>query len=621
MILLVNALLLAHNRSFVIPCALLSAPHICISYTAYLSNRMSLASSPDCQIRAEDKALNVLFPAIGDPLTNSFDDYINQALYDLSDDDKEDFFIGDVGDLFDSEDFSSGGSSQSPIGASARHKQSSPQPWRKGLWCLNQNESSVQQNVLEKPRDPNGGRDQLKVLSHPLNRADLPDPRSPPPTPSQEGTKRSVTSPKAATIRQSPYVRHAFSREVTLSPSPMYARLPNGKMPHHETWQQDFQNFHLQVQDDTLRLSPPPSGRPVQHGNATRMNAINVVHNANHTQMPSLMMPSYDMSQPIPSIEQLDPELFAPRSNPTFMANGPSMLSSRTDQDNLASHYASQSQGQIIPAWETETIRTGHRSAYLYDSHHQVMEVGQTQAWWSPPPTRSNHSATSSFEQAHDEYYPRIAAPSPQRPVHQLISSPSNDLKLGGLMIQYPSDNSHEPKSETYQPCEALSAAAPPFSPTSAYPPLPLLQSDSYHEAFSPTSPFTTPRRRHQTSPDRSASISPTNMTRSTRQTSPTRSTRRKSMGNPKASGVSKTPRTPRTPKTPSGGFEMNFVNLTAADSAKLLSDVAPSGSSKTRARREQEAREKRRRLSEAAVRAVRRAGGDVKALEKAIQT
>ena len=65
----------------------------------------------------------------------------------------------------------------------------------------------------------------------------------------------------------------------------------------------------------------------------------------------------------------------------------------------------------------------------------------------------------------------------------------------------------------------------------------------------------------------------------------------------------------------------MNFVNLTPADSAKLLSDVAPSGSSKTRARREQEARDKRRRLSEAAVRAVRRAGGDTKALEKAIST
>jgi len=41
---------------------------------------------------------------------------------------------------------------------------------------------------------------------------------------------------------------------------------------------------------------------------------------------------------------------------------------------------------------------------------------------------------------------------------------------------------------------------------------------------------------------------------------------------------------------------------------------VAPSGSSKTKARREQEAREKRRKLSEVALEAVRT--GDVEALE-----
>ncbi|KAF7502343.1 hypothetical protein GJ744_006008 [Endocarpon pusillum] len=175
---------------------------------------MSLASSPDCQIRAEDKALKLLFPTIEDPLTNSFDDYINQALYDLSDDDKEDFFIGDVGDLFDSEALSSGGSSQSPIGASARHKQSSPQPWHKGLWCLNQNESSV--------RYPDGSHNPLKVPSQPLNRADLQDPTSPSLTPSQKGTKRSVTSPQTSEPSLQPSyfpisTHHFVSHRVTYS--------------------------------------------------------------------------------------------------------------------------------------------------------------------------------------------------------------------------------------------------------------------------------------------------------------------------------------------------------------------------------------------------------------------
>jgi hypothetical protein len=46
---------------------------------------------------------------------------------------------------------------------------------------------------------------------------------------------------------------------------------------------------------------------------------------------------------------------------------------------------------------------------------------------------------------------------------------------------------------------------------------------------------------------------------------------------------------------------------------------VAPSGSSKTRARREAEAKEKRKKLSEAALKAVSIAGGDVEAVKKAI--
>lgn len=60
----------------------------------------------------------------------------------------------------------------------------------------------------------------------------------------------------------------------------------------------------------------------------------------------------------------------------------------------------------------------------------------------------------------------------------------------------------------------------------------------------------------------------------------------------------------------------VSFVNFTLNDSQKILTGVAPSGSSKTKARREQEARDRRRRISEAALNAVRKAGGDVEALE-----
>ncbi|KAK5117028.1 hypothetical protein LTR62_006749 [Meristemomyces frigidus] len=60
------------------------------------------------------------------------------------------------------------------------------------------------------------------------------------------------------------------------------------------------------------------------------------------------------------------------------------------------------------------------------------------------------------------------------------------------------------------------------------------------------------------------------------------------------------------------------FVNFTPHDSNRILSGVAPSGSSKTKARREKEAADKRRRLSLAAVKAVVDAGGDLGSLARA---
>ena len=70
-----------------------------------------------------------------------------------------------------------------------------------------------------------------------------------------------------------------------------------------------------------------------------------------------------------------------------------------------------------------------------------------------------------------------------------------------------------------------------------------------------------------------------------------------------------------KSPKPTSSNFD-NFVNFTAHDSDRILTGVAPSGSSKTKARREQEANEKKRKLSLAAMKAIEEAGGDVNAVE-----
>jgi hypothetical protein len=69
----------------------------------------------------------------------------------------------------------------------------------------------------------------------------------------------------------------------------------------------------------------------------------------------------------------------------------------------------------------------------------------------------------------------------------------------------------------------------------------------------------------------------------------------------------------PRQVSAPNVGF----VNFTPHDSRKILTGVAPSGSSKTKARREKEAAEKRRKLSQAAMKAVMEAGGDVDSLRR----
>ncbi|KAI9055892.1 hypothetical protein LZ554_000830 [Drepanopeziza brunnea f. sp. 'monogermtubi'] len=74
------------------------------------------------------------------------------------------------------------------------------------------------------------------------------------------------------------------------------------------------------------------------------------------------------------------------------------------------------------------------------------------------------------------------------------------------------------------------------------------------------------------------------------------------------------TPRTPSSSSSITAGA-VDFVNYTPSDSRKILTGVAPSGSSKTKARREKEALDKRRKLSQAAMRAVQAAGGDVESL------
>ncbi|TGJ84938.1 hypothetical protein E0Z10_g3847 [Xylaria hypoxylon] len=101
------------------------------------------------------------------------------------------------------------------------------------------------------------------------------------------------------------------------------------------------------------------------------------------------------------------------------------------------------------------------------------------------------------------------------------------------------------------------------------------------------------------------------------------RSFSRRPGGEPRTPSTSTSATFAATPTPGSGGGgiggAMGFVNFTPSDKNQLMSGVAPSGSSKTKARREKEAhdrekeaQEKARQISEIAYKAVREVGGDV---------
>lgn len=118
-----------------------------------------------------------------------------------------------------------------------------------------------------------------------------------------------------------------------------------------------------------------------------------------------------------------------------------------------------------------------------------------------------------------------------------------------------------------------------------------------YPPMFSPTVPISRARTPSSRASSPCPSQSPTSKSPS-KQRRRSKSSRRKG-----SAGVLRSPNT------------VGFVNFTPNDSQKILTGVAPSGSSKTKARREQEANEKRRRLSEAAEKILVESGGDLEKL------
>lgn len=672
---------------------------------------MSLASSPDYMFRPEDQALKMLFPNVTEN-ASSFDEFFNEEMYKLdarSEDSSE--HLPGIEPLFRHEtaiedDFRLPSFSDSP-----KLDLSPIQPWREGVWCLKQTQQHAPLLVEKTRRAGTKIPDPIQTMN--FSTYNYRDSQSPLETPQLYQTKRFTTSPISTSLHTN-LTRPPFSREATLSPTPMYAQL--SMSPKHgqgdvSTWQQDFQNFHLRHAHEQIHQPPlasPP--RETRHGGMARNTNKMITAQTNSIEVTS---PSYEHAAMASTyhLNAIDPVLLDPVQSP------------QDDYQCLHSHRSLISQSppalhrrNSVHSPPSDSLPSSSSSNHSRGTTTQTANTSisiHSQAFLSPT-TVESHPPLPTL--APEEVYPVLVAPKPQRLTHGLLQNqshhPTGEAALIGAMTDGYSE--FKPKlqqqmmiqsglynSQTYDHLvsHGISAALPHTAqfhpplpsgttslagsthysnPITCYPPLPAASAYLFPDG----SPFT-PRKQRR-SPTRSPSppYSPTaNITISPRRNphrSPTRvltdysHSRRKSIHKygpikgtapnclytqqdppplptststarlqsqsqsqrQRARSHSRPPRTPKTPKMPktssfgggnnhndgtSGSMMVDFVNFTPKDSAKLLSDVAPSGSSKTRARREMEAREKRKKLSEAALKAVRVAGGDVSVFEKAI--
>jgi hypothetical protein len=586
---------------------------------------------------------------------SNFDDqFFDHHLYQSAEHDQNIDLTGSSTDVFTEEPFNNSfprlPSLSSSTARDTSNAQSPPQPWRKGLWCLGQTQLKV-----AKTRKPvNGTITQPQLPNNPSLL--LRSPPSPALSPTMKAIKRFVTSPSAGKHRHKANSNLCFSRENTLSPSLPYAQTTlQAKMEQVETWQQDFQNFNIQPEQKYSQSQHQKNVYVANKGDVSaEYNNLNVVKQHIGTDLPP---PSVDNSTDLlyhspQHAEVVAPEIMRPLKSETA-----------TPGQSLQAAFVPRHQvfgTGLGPTWTAESLHSSsggsHNSSHdtlppslssgVSSNGFQNFTMQHADLLWAPDLGPS----TSSWTDPSADLFATIVSPTPKRAATQSYAE-NIDRHTDGLGIRYGdpiTTNDLNDPSHFY-------ASNSPYSPTrppvvhSAIPPVPPLPFPTAHQVLTDTSPFTTPHttrcspRRATTPPISPLSMPVSPVRRQNRSPSRPEHThhRRKSLHKPgpirstagmavedpipsagsraRSRSQSKPPRTPKTPKTPTGGFSVDFVNFTAKDSAKLCSDVAPSGSSKTRARREAEAKEKRKKLSEAALKAVSIAGGDVEAVKKAI--
>ncbi|KAF2267744.1 hypothetical protein CC78DRAFT_530534 [Lojkania enalia] len=348
--------------------------------------------------------------------------------------------------------------------------------------------------------------------------------------------------------------------------------------------------FHVQLPPSVLPSSPPPSSKFLQEENSGGFFARNQpytiamsplededasadIHHSNY-QLTPLSSPTIDINSHAGTgnLFQFSNDKMATAYVSHHMSNA-ALSALQTPPD---SHHLS------METWDPETPASLDFS-FSASPEFQSPNPGKMQGWWG----NTNTPAT---------------APQPAVLAYQASASRSQSQAMGfstasvaGLGITCDTASFPGLGAELERPSGNTQTTG--FTPSAS----------SFD--MNCTSMYNNPIPISQSSPSRSPSLSPFLQPRFSR---------RRQSSNP-----SHTTRTHRRKSSTSSSHctirssTVGFVNFTPDDSRKILTGVAPSGSSKTKARREKEAAEKRRKLSRAAVKAVMDVGGDIGGLEK----
>ncbi|KAI1401901.1 hypothetical protein F4819DRAFT_496365 [Hypoxylon fuscum] len=410
---------------------------------------------------------------------------------------------------------------------------------------------------------------------------------------------------------------------MPLSP-PLTGRIP---ADHHSNGTMGFANGHLDDPFYDGLLGPPAAIHPAKDGHDLNL----------HTPMDTPALNDDPFYQNSMATIDINGSAFRPQSKQRNTSSAEWPMEGILTNDNTSDVWSSSAPGTApvyvsegIPSsewWDTTPQPKGRPHGHTRNGHHSHNGV-RTNASLNLP--MHNQQADLNFEYGNDADIAglMIHMPQPRGPQAAVLNPNMNDDLMSPSSNYYSTPSGHRQPSALHRghhterrprPRAPSSGARHHGSMTS-----PRKMSSCYALREEPPSP--TPTSRHRSASSGSSTALAVRKRRSW--------TRRQGQGQ------GQEPRTP-TARSASydaqgsrrgsghssagslgggGSLSIEFCNYTPSDKKVLMNGVAPSGSSKTKARREKEAQEHKRKMSQAYIEAIRAAGGDVDKLRQVEQ-